>query len=94
MGAFSVFCPLIAFPCVTCYDNAMQEIPQTPTERVSRYRQRLRAEGLRPVQLWVPDVRHPAFGATLKKEMASLNANHEQEALSFIEAASDVDDWQ
>lgn len=72
----------------------MQEIPQTPTERTSRYRQRLREEGLRPVQLWVPDIRRPAFCATLKKEMASLNAKHEQEALSFIEAASDLDGWQ
>lgn len=29
--------------------------------RVSRYRDRLRAQGLRPVQIWVADVREPGF---------------------------------
>ncbi|MCL2595018.1 MAG: antitoxin MazE family protein [Promicromonosporaceae bacterium] len=31
------------------------------TERVSNYRARLRAQGLRPVQLWLPDTHDPDF---------------------------------
>ncbi|MGH9291402.1 MAG: antitoxin MazE-like protein, partial [Acidimicrobiales bacterium] len=31
--------------------------------RVAEHRARLRAQGLRPVQIWVPDVRAPGFGA-------------------------------
>ena len=31
------------------------------SERVGRYRDRLRAQGLRPVQIWVPDTRSPHF---------------------------------
>ena len=38
----------------------------SPTDRSSRtrvreHRARLRAQGLRPVQIWVPDVRAPSF---------------------------------
>ena len=32
-------------------------------ERVRDHRARLRAQGLRPIQIWVPDVRSPAFVA-------------------------------
>lgn len=30
-------------------------------DRVKQHRMRLRAQGLRPIQVWVPDVRSPAF---------------------------------
>ncbi|HUN01201.1 MAG TPA: antitoxin MazE family protein [Halothiobacillus sp.] len=33
----------------------------TTTERVKKYRTGLRASGLRPVQIWVPDTRSPGF---------------------------------
>jgi hypothetical protein len=29
--------------------------------KVRTHRERLRAQGLRPIQIWVPDVRSPAF---------------------------------
>ena len=29
--------------------------------KVSAHRRRLRAQGLRPIQIWVPDVRAPGF---------------------------------
>ena len=31
------------------------------SERVGRCRDRMRAQGLRPVQIWVPDTRSPHF---------------------------------
>jgi hypothetical protein len=30
-------------------------------EKVRAYRQRMRARGLRPIQIWVPDTRTPTF---------------------------------
>ena len=30
-------------------------------DKVSAHRARLRAQGLRPIQIWVPDVRSPQF---------------------------------
>ena len=32
-------------------------------DRVRAHRERLRAKGLRPLQIWVPDVASPAFAA-------------------------------
>jgi hypothetical protein len=32
-------------------------------DRVRAHRERLRRQGLRLIQIWVPDVRSPAFGA-------------------------------
>ena len=32
-------------------------------ERVRQHREKLRKQGLRPIQIWVPDVRSPEFAA-------------------------------
>lgn len=40
----------------------------SPTERMAAYRQRMRAEGLRLVQLWVPDSRATDFAAKCHRQ--------------------------
>jgi hypothetical protein len=57
---------------------------KTPRERMAARRERLRAQGLRPVQFWVPDLRNPKVQAALRKEIAEL-AKHP--------ANSEIDDW-
>jgi len=52
------------------------------------YRSRLRAAGLRPVQIWVPDVKAKGFEARLKRQIAKLDQAHEDEVLEFIAAAA------
>jgi len=40
----------------------------SPTaNRVRAHRQRLREQGLRPIQIWVPDVRSPQFAADRRR---------------------------
>lgn len=58
-------------------------------ERVSEYRRRMRERGLRPVQVWVPDVRTEAFAAEARRQ-AALVARADQSAddIEFIEAIS------
>jgi Protein of unknown function (DUF3018) len=42
---------------------------RTPSrDKVRAHRARLRAQGLRPVQIWVPDVRSPAFLAEARRQ--------------------------
>lgn len=61
----------------------------TSRARVSAYRARLRAEGLRPVQLWVPDVRSAAFAAEARRQSALVaGAAAENDDLTFVEAIS------
>jgi hypothetical protein len=63
------------------------------TERVRRHRERLRAQGLRPIQLWVPDVRAPAFRVEAHRQsLAVAQSTQATEDQAFIDAASDWDD--
>ena len=36
--------------------------------RVAAYRAQLRAHGLRPIQIWVPDTRAPGFAAEARRQ--------------------------
>lgn len=42
--------------------------------RVAAYRERMRARGLRPIQLWVPDVRGDEYRARIDREIAIIAA--------------------
>ncbi|MBX9472288.1 antitoxin MazE family protein [Microcella sp.] len=57
--------------------------------RVSAYRDRLRAEGLRPVQVWVPDVRSTSFAVEAQRQAASVAAaSVHSDDMQFVEAIS------
>ncbi len=46
-----------------------------PCARMATYRQRMRAAGLRPVQIWVPDSRAPDFAEKCRRQARALAAN-------------------
>ncbi len=57
--------------------------------RVREYRERLRAQGLRPIQVWVPDVRAPEFAAEAHRQSAAIAASeHEADDQAFVDAIS------
>jgi Protein of unknown function (DUF3018) len=63
-------------------------------ENMRAYRARMRAQGLRPVQLWVPDTRSPEAAAELRRQSLALAEDPaEREVLEFIEAARDDEGW-
>jgi Antitoxin MazE-like len=66
---------------------------KTSRDKVRRHRERLREQGLRPIQIWVPDVRAPGFRAEAHRQATavaqSTSAFEDQE---FIEVVSDLDD--
>jgi hypothetical protein len=62
-------------------------------ERVRAYRERLRAQGLRPVQIWVPDVRSPQFVEQAHLQSAAVAAStHGANDQAFIDAISADDE--
>ncbi|MEH2564152.1 antitoxin MazE family protein [Bradyrhizobium sp. AZCC 2289] len=67
----------------------------TPRQRMASRRERLRAQGLRPVQHWVPDLRDPKVLAAIRRE-AKLMAQHpENDAVdAWNEAAYDWSAWK
>jgi hypothetical protein len=61
-------------------------------DRVSAHRARLREQGLRPIQIWVPDVRSERFAEEARRQsrlVASADARSDDQA--FVEAISA--DW-
>jgi len=44
--------------------------PVPSTQRMAAYRQRMRAAGLRPVQIWVPDINAPGFAEACRQARA------------------------
>ena len=62
-------------------------------ERVGSHRQRLRAQGLRPVQIWVPDVRSPEFVAEARRQaLAVAESDQAADDQAFIDAVSLADE--
>ena len=61
-------------------------------EKVRVHRTRLRAMGLRPIQIWVPDVRAPAFREEARRQSAAIAAGaHAIDDQAFVDAISDLD---
>ena len=63
---------------VTCSTATHPETPMatasTSAERVAKRRAALRAQGLRPVQIWVPDTRAPGFAEEYARQAAIADA--------------------
>ena len=57
--------------------------------KVRAHRARLRKQGLRPVQIWVPDVRSKSFArAAHRQSLAVAKSPHAKEDQGFVEAIS------
>jgi hypothetical protein len=62
-------------------------------EKVRAHRERLRKQGLRPIQIWVPDVRSPAFKAEAHRQSAAVaKSSQEREDQDFVDAISELGD--
>ena len=72
--------------CATC--NGLEVLPMSMSraERVERRRAKLRAAGLRPVQIWVPDTRLPGFDEECRRQ-SRLIRDSESEASRAEDAA-------
>jgi len=70
----------------------MHSTSQDP-DKFRRYRERLKAKGLRQIHLWVPDTASPRFQKELRRQLALVEASTEdRETLDFIEVAADWSD--
>ena len=64
--------------------------PKSSREKVRAHRERLRRQGLRPIQIWVPDVRSPKFRKEARRQsLAVASSPHEADDQAFIDAVSD-----
>ena len=69
---------------------------RTGTQRVQRRRDKLRAAGLRPVQIWVPDTRATGFAKECARQARLIRESETPERGAEDEAwheASDTTGW-
>jgi hypothetical protein len=67
----------------------MSTTRRSTREKVRDHRARLRRLGLRPVQIWVPDVRSKAFAlAAHRQSLAVAKSARAKEDQDFVDAAS------
>ena len=71
-------------------------MPVSTRARVQKHRDTLRAAGLRPVQIWVPDTRHADFAVECARQAAVMAQadRGDPELMTDVEAAlEDAADW-
>jgi hypothetical protein len=62
-------------------------------DKVQAHRERLRSQGLRPIQIWVPDMRSPAFVDEARRQsLAVARSAQEKDDQDFIDAISEWSD--
>lgn len=68
----------------------MSSRPRSSKEKVRAHRARLKRKGLRPLQIWVPDVRSKAFRLEAHRQSASVAASaQERDDQAFIDSVSE-----
>ncbi|MBL0897171.1 MAG: antitoxin MazE family protein [Reyranella sp.] len=66
--------------------------PKPSRFKVRAHRDRLRKQGLRPIQIWVPDTGAPAFRSEAIRQSAAVAASSgAAEDQAFIDALTEAD---
>jgi len=66
------------------------------SKRVQKHRDALRAAGLRPIQIWVPDSRREGFGDECRRQAALVAQSDSMDPSIndwMDEVASEIDGW-
>ena len=67
----------------------MPVVKKSSRDKVRAYRARLRAQGLKPIQIWVPDVNSPEFIAEAHRQSKLLaESPYAKEDQAFVDAVS------
>ena len=62
-------------------------------DKVRAHRERLRKQGLRPIQIWVPDVRSKAFAREAHRQsLAAARSPQAADDQAFVDAISEWND--
>lgn len=69
----------------------MARLPAENRRRVEEHRARLRKQGLRPLQLWVPDTRSDGFAAEARRQAeAARGSGFAEEDQAFVNRISEL----
>jgi hypothetical protein len=76
---------------VTIWEIQMARV----AERVKQHRDGLRRAGLRPIQIWVPDIRRPGFADECARQSLKLRDDPDEAEIStWLQAVADTEGWR
>lgn len=69
-------------------------MPLMISMRVQKHRDALRASGLRPIQIWVPDTHRKGFKEECHRQSALLQHDfQEEDMLDWMDSVQDHEGW-
>ena len=67
----------------------------TGAERVRKHREKMKAAGLKPVTIWIPDVNNPEYQAKIERACRAINASKDSQiVLDGMLELTDISDWK
>jgi hypothetical protein len=79
---------------VTCNEEGNMT-KTTTAHRVKKHRAALRAAGLRPIQIWVPDARQRGFAKECRRQSRKLHGDpQEADILKWLAKAAATEGWK
>ncbi len=64
-------------------------------QKMRQYRSRLRASGLRPIQLWVPDIRSQKIIDEIRKQSIRVSSDSQESCImDIVESVMDHEGWE
>ena len=66
----------------------------TGAERVRKHREKMKAAGLKPVTIWLPDVNSPEFGAEIDRDIAAISASNDEKQILEELSGIEIDGWK
>jgi hypothetical protein len=68
---------------------------ELPLRKTAKYRERLRAQGLRPVQIWVPDTRSKSLADEVRRQSLRVSRKDDSDLMDELDlAAAQTEDWE
>ncbi len=65
------------------------------SEKTARYREKMRAQGLRPVQIWVPDTRSKTLAEEVRRQSMRVSKKDDSDLMDELDmAAAETEDWK
>lgn len=63
-------------------------------KRVRKHREKMKAAGLKPVTIWVPDVSAPEFKAQVARDIAAINASADEKMILDELSGIGIEGWK
>jgi hypothetical protein len=73
----------------------MEVIMTDGAKRVRKHREKMKAAGLKPVTIWVPDVNAPGYREEIRRQCKLINASADSErVIDEMLSVADFSDWK